>query len=310
MRLREELQSALVDVVNRLNVATEAKEEAALSAARDQLQQQFDLVVQQGLLAAAAAVATATAALQDTIATAHTDPIQQFVGLINDHLEKLGATHAVIHTAVAPTPAPALPAEAPANVTAVSHSVQFDDLAAEYTRMFEACLIRPDKVNLVQQGLGVLRGGQPRYAAVAAPFTNMPWYFVGIIHGLEGSFNFKVHLHNGDPLTARTVHVPAGRPTGTPPFSWEASAQDALGFAHFERESDFTVPRILFLFERFNGMGYRRLGVATPYLWSFSNHYVKGKFSQDGKFDRELMSRQIGAAVLLGALRDAGELIA
>ena len=105
------------------------------------------------------------------------------------------------------------------------------------------------------------------------------------------------------------MHVPAGRPSGTPPFTWEASAQDALSFAHFERENDFTVPRILFLFERFNGMGYRRLGVATPYLWSFSNHYEKGKFSQDGKFDRELVSRQIGAAVLLRALRDAGELI-
>ena len=101
----------------------------------------------------------------------------------------------MVHTAVAPTPAPALPSAAPVDVTAVSHSVQFDDLAAEYTRMFEACSFAPDKANLVQQGLGVLRRGQPRGAAVAALFTNMPWYCVGIIHGLEGSFNFKAHLH-------------------------------------------------------------------------------------------------------------------
>ena len=28
------------------------------------------------------------------------------------------------------------------------------------------------------------------------------------IHDLEASRNFNAHLHNGDPLTHRTVHVP------------------------------------------------------------------------------------------------------
>jgi lysozyme family protein len=123
--------------------------------------------------------------------------------------------------------------------------------------------------------------------------------------------NFKTHLHNGDPLTARTVHVPAGRPpTSTPPFTWEASAQDALTFENFDRETDFTLPRILYLFEHYNGMGYRQFGLATPYLWSFSNHYAKGKFGQDGEFDPELVSKQVGAATLLKALQAAGETVA
>jgi len=39
--------------------------------------------------------------------------------------------------------------------------------------------------------------------------------------------SFKLHLHNGDPLTARTVNVPKGRPkTGQPPFAWGISAKD------------------------------------------------------------------------------------
>ena len=39
--------------------------------------------------------------------------------------------------------------------------------------------------------------------------------------------------------------------------------------------------------------------VLTPYLWSFSNHYKKGKFVKDGKFDPEFVSKQCGAAVIL-----------
>jgi len=309
--IQAELDASLADLVNRQNVATDADELNSLGNAIAQLQQQIDLINQQGLLAAAGAVATAAAALQDTIATAHTDPVQQFVDLINGHLDKLGATHGVAHAAIAPTPAPAPPADVVADATAVSQSVKFPEIAAEYTAMFASCAISPDKASLVKQSVNVLRANKSRYASVATHFSNMPWYFVGIIHGMEGSFNFKTHLHNGDPLSARTVHVPAGRPPGgTPPFTWEASAQDALTFEKFDREADFTLPRILYLFEHYNGMGYRQFGLATPYLWSFSNHYAKGKFGQDGKFDPELVSKQVGAATMLKALQAAGEAIA
>ena len=298
--LHNHLQAAFADVVNRLNIATDPAEIASLSNARDQLLQQIGLVNQQGLLAAAGAVASASAVLQDTIATAHTDPVQQFVDLVNEHLDQLGAAHVAAHAALAPAPAPAPPAAAaaPTGATQVSHSQAFPELAAEYADLFGACVTRPDKAQLVQQSLAILRGNQARYASVAANFSTMPWYFVGIIHGMEASFNFKTHLHNGDPLTSRTVHVPAGRPpTGSPPFAWEASAQDALTLEKLDRESDFTLPRILYLFEHYNGMGYRRFGVASPYLWSFSNQYTAGKFSQDGHFDPTLVSRQVGAAV-------------
>ena len=61
--------------------------------------------------------------------------------------------------------------------------------------------------------------------------TNVPWYFIGLIHSLEPNpaFNMNAHIHNGDPLSARTVLVPSGRPKkGSPPFSWADSAVDAL----------------------------------------------------------------------------------
>ncbi len=46
-------------------------------------------------------------------------------------------------------------------------------------------------------------------------------------------------------------------------------------------------------------MGYRKKGIHTPYLWSYSNHYSKGKFTNDGVFDPDAISKQCGAAVLL-----------
>jgi lysozyme family protein len=52
-------------------------------------------------------------------------------------------------------------------------------------------------------------------AAVAGE-VGIPWYVVAVIHNMEAGQNLRTHLHNGDSLTARTVHVPAGRPPGTP----------------------------------------------------------------------------------------------
>jgi hypothetical protein len=66
-----------------------------------------------------------------------------------------------------------------------------------------------------------------------------------------------------------------------------------------DKWNDWSIPGMLFQFERFNGFGYRSRGIYSPYLWSFSNHYKKGKFTSDGVYDPNAVSKQIGAAVLL-----------
>lgn len=73
----------------------------------------------------------------------------------------------------------------------------------------------------------MIQANKDRYVAVSK-LTGIPWSFIAVIHNMEASLNFKSHLHNGDPLTARTVQVPAGYPKkGNPPFKWEDSAADA-----------------------------------------------------------------------------------
>ena len=174
-------------------------------------------------------------------------------------------------------------------------------IQSEYQRLFDSCFIRPDKNAEVDTILEKILKGRPFYEAVEKKL-DIPWYFTGIIHCMEGSCNFKVHLHNGDPLTARTVQVPAGRPKkANPPFTCEVSAEDALMMKKFDTETDWTIPAMLFRMEGYNGFGYRKptINIPSPYLWSYSNHYSKGKFIADGKFSPAAVSKQCGAAVLL-----------
>src|SRR3954451_13268986 len=99
----------------------------------------------------------------------------------------------------------------------------------EYTKLFRTCKIRPDRLGLVDALIARLLANRPRYEAVGTPLGT-PWWVIATIHSLEASCSFTAHLHNGDPLHARTTHVPKGRPaSGAPPFTWEVSARDALG---------------------------------------------------------------------------------
>ena len=183
-------------------------------------------------------------------------------------------------------------------------------LAREYSLLYESCLIRPSRKAAVAQITRKLTANRARYERVAKALR-MPWYVVAVVHSLEAGGDFTRHLHNGDPLTARTTHVPAGRPkAGRPPFTWEASATDALSHQGFGGWKDWSVPGALYKLEGYNGWGYRdhHQTVKSPYLWSFSNHYTKGKYVADGRFSPTAVSQQCGAAVLLKRLQDGNRI--
>jgi lysozyme family protein len=180
----------------------------------------------------------------------------------------------------------------------------FAHLAAEYRRCFDTCRTRPEHAAEIGKRVTRIMDNANRYKPLAAD-TKIPWYFIAIVHMMESNTNFATHLHNGDPLTQRTVNVPRGRPTtGSPPFTWEASAFDALQFEGYTGLDDWNTATMLYRWERFNGMGYRAHGIFSPYLWSYSNLYEKGRFVKDGVFDPQSVSKQCGAGVLLKAMQD------
>lgn len=172
-------------------------------------------------------------------------------------------------------------------------------------QLFDSMQIRDSWASAARQAADLVLRGRSRYETVAKQ-SGVPWYMIGCIHLLEGSCNFGTHLHNGDSLKARTVHVPAGRPTkGNPPFTWEVSALDALSYDGVRPPLD-TIGQQFDRLERFNGTGYRSHGINTPYLWSGTNHYSAGKYVSDGHWSSTAVSEQVGAACIYKIFQDRG----
>lgn len=184
------------------------------------------------------------------------------------------------------------------------NSRRYSDLIEEYQSCWSICL--PNATD--RQGLAVVVQrailGRDRYEAVSNQ-TGVPWVFIAAIHSLESSTRWNAHLHNGDPLASRTVHIPAGRPlTGSPPFTWEESALDALQARRLHQIKDWSIPHQLYLLEAYNGLGYRGKGIFSPYLWAGSNLYQRGKYVSDGRFDPNAISKQIGGGLIIKTLRE------
>jgi len=190
------------------------------------------------------------------------------------------------------------------------------EVKQQYEKLFKSCRITKKAATVVEL-VSKIRQNRSKYSAISQK-TGVPWYFIGLIQALEEtSFAFKGHLHNGDPLNvldkktkqmkfARTVRVPKGRPLAPPKdgklYTWEESALDALALKGLINQQDWSIPMMLFRLESFNGYGYRQYGVNSPYLWSCSQHYTKGKYIRDHVFDKDAVSQQVGSAVLLHEL--------
>jgi len=203
---------------------------------------------------------------------------------------------------------PPLAADWPRETRAVNPSIRLADIGGEYLALWNTMALRPERTADVAALADRIAKGRDRYLKAVANFPNLPWYVVGLLHAMECGCDFRAHLHNGDPLSARTVHVPRNRPpVWDPSWDWSVSAADAIAVDGLDKVTSWSLPQILFTLERYNGMGPRhRFGRATAYLWSFANHYVRGKYVGDGQWDPEATSKQAGAAVLLRQLAASG----
>lgn len=171
-----------------------------------------------------------------------------------------------------------------------------------YKAKFDTAAVKSDWKKLADSWVNKMVANKSVYSQIEAA-TGVPWYFVACIHMRESSMNFSRHLHNGDPLTGRTIQVPKGRPVAPPAngktYTFAESAIDALKGEDFHKWKDWSIPGMLHLFETYNGTGYISRGVSNPYLWSGTQHYVTGKYVADGKFSATAVDKQLGAGTLL-----------
>ena len=170
-----------------------------------------------------------------------------------------------------------------------------------YATMLDTMVIRPELESDIQWYVDRIIANRSRYEAISGRTGGVPWYWIGATHGRESSFSFSGHLHNGDPLTGRTYRVPAGRlPEIPPPYTFEQSAEDALEMKDLHNVENWPAERLCYEFERYNGWGYYLYrDINSPYLWSGTNHYSKGKYVADGQYDPNAVDKQMGTVAMV-----------
>lgn len=175
-----------------------------------------------------------------------------------------------------------------------------------YANLWDRATIRPEHQADAEKAAARISTTAARAAFEhVQKLTAVPWYMVGAILWRESDLNFKAYLGNGQPLNQVTTIVPKGR---GPFASWYDGAADALtlqGIAGFDPKN-WTIERILFWLERYNGTGYFGHAVNDPYLWSWTDFYTVGKFTTDHGFDPTAVDKQGGCVAVLKVLQAQG----
>lgn len=180
--------------------------------------------------------------------------------------------------------------------------MNFTSLKSEYTSLLDTMEVRPEWKDAIDRRARAILANKERYQYVSNLLGGrIPWYFIGAIHSMESGLSFDGVLHNGEKILGtgrKTKLVPKGRGPFT---TWEDAACDALKIKKLDQIEDWSDERMCYELERFNGFGYRNYHptVLSPYLWSGSTHYTKGKYVADGKWSSTAKSGQSGAVLLI-----------
>ncbi|CAN5633962.1 hypothetical protein BH10BAC3_BH10BAC3_12710 [soil metagenome] len=210
------------------------------------------------------------------------------------------------------------------------------ELKSEYQLNFDNCKPTGIAVKEIENIIYNITGQEKvRYENVAKS-TGIPWYFIGILHYMESGGKFNVNMEDGKPLanlkpsmengktvfiltqsksprkskTTKAPNTPDSSVAQKTPVTWEESTAQYLNLSWLSKWYDWSIPGVLYCFEKFNGFGYRKNGIFSPYVWGGSNIYRKGQFTSGANYDPNLVSPLIGAGVILKVMDEKGLLSA
>lgn len=179
----------------------------------------------------------------------------------------------------------------------------YENTRAGYRNLWRRIEIKPTDAKAVERFAQLIIKNEVRYREVEAT-TGVPWFFIGALHMRESSCNFAGALHNGQKIIGtgrKTTLVPAGRG----PFrTWAESADDALRLKGLHKIKDWSIERMGYEAERFNGLGYVGKGVNSAYLWAGSNLEQPGKYIADHQWSSTAEDSQIGVMTVLKRLSE------
>lgn len=182
-----------------------------------------------------------------------------------------------------------------------------------HEKLWDSVEVKGSQVFRIDKAISLYIDNKSTYVAIEKMRTGgVPSAIVFTLHGRESTWNFKKHLHEGSPLTARTKWVPKGRPKAPPAngvsYTFLESAEDALYKLKDLEKIDWSKCNdALYNIEKYNGLGYLKYRpIHSPYLWSGTNHYTKGKYVADGKYSSTAIDKQLGTCAILKRMLDRG----
>lgn len=141
-----------------------------------------------------------------------------------------------------------------------------------------------------------------RYEKVSET-AGIPPKMIAALHWRESTGDFGTYLHQGDPLGKQAVNEPADIPIFK---EWEPAAQHALGLKNstqraYKIDANTTDEAALTSYaERYNGLGYHNYhAMASPYVFSGTDQYSKGKYVGDGDWDANHKDQQLGVLAMM-----------
>jgi lysozyme family protein len=147
-----------------------------------------------------------------------------------------------------------------------------------------------------------------RYLAVANE-VGLPPELIAALHWRESTGDFSTYMHQGDPLGRPPVNHPTEIPTF---YKWEDSAIHAFGQKAWLRDSlhldkgSTEMTAMATYAEYYNGLGYYQRRTPSPYVFSGTDQYNRGKYVSDGKYNRLTRDGQLGVVTMIQAIRDSG----
>lgn len=182
-------------------------------------------------------------------------------------------------------------------------------LLAENTNRWKAHHVKPGKLSAAH-GFASRAVAQKAFyleieALVRAQGHYIPWWAIAMIHEREcsrGTNNHDCNIGQGSPWNVKSRIIPMNGPF----TSFQEAALDSLinQAPKAALNTNWSGGGTLTVLEQYNGLGYARKGLPSPYIWAGTDQYEKGKYVADHVYDPEAVDSQLGCAVMLSALME------
>lgn len=183
-------------------------------------------------------------------------------------------------------------------------------LLAENTKRWSRMKIKPSFWSAAQKFAKRALAHKEEYQAIADTIKNkynkhVPWWFIPLVHEREcirGVDNWTCNIAQGDPFNRKSRHVPYNGPFSS--FREAAIAALVNEAPHAASNTNWSGGGAMTIAEAYNGMGYAKKNTSSPYVWSGTSEYIKGKYVADHKYNPNFVDTQLGVAISLKAMME------